>query len=182
MRKRARKTLSIDVAPAVVGGARPHSARRLPVGTEPPRRRRRGSPDLRPLQPCRRGIQRSAIVEDLRQLRSRSRERASPFSAFSLNRSRAASCVDTRLALPCSLSLTGTSSVRLTSLPRLRTAFLPAARVARFARLEPAVSRRALISDLEVVFGALCCHESAPSSVAQRSSEARLPVVRSLSG
>ena len=62
-------------------------------------------------------IDRSAVVEGLRQLQKPIEERASPLSAFSRNRSRAASCVDTRLALPCSLSLTGVSRVRL------RTAF-----------------------------------------------------------
>src|SRR5258708_39469843 len=48
---------------------------------------------------------------------------------------------------------------------KIAVAFLLAARVARSARLEPAVLRRLVISDREAVIGGLVCHEIAPLSL-----------------
>src|SRR5229473_409510 len=48
---------------------------------------------------------------------------------------------------------------------KIADAFLLAARVARSARLEPAVLRRLPISDREAVIGGLVCHEIAPLSL-----------------
>ena len=59
-----------------------------------------------------------------------SKERVSPLSAFSFSRSNAASWVDTRFALPFSLSATETRQRRLDVSRKISDALLPTARIA----------------------------------------------------
>ena len=76
-----------------------------------------------------------------------------------------ASCVETCLAFPCSLSSDGDLERSFDVAAEIADAFLSAARIAGLARPETTVPRRALIADLVGAFGTLCCHDAARSSV-----------------
>src|ERR1700682_5707806 len=174
VRKMARNTLSIEVRPAVLSEARPHSD--CTTWWSRPNLFSVGVEDRLVLGRYRLvadRFNRSAVIEDLRQFQNlydRTRvalERLFPQPQqggfLSRHPPRPSLIIepDGHLERPFDIGA------------KIAGAFLLAARVARSTWLKPAVSRRLLISDREAVVGGLVCHEIAPLSLRVSASVAR---------